>query len=416
MSKPSITHEFTKNFLKLVSGNLIVLGIPIFTAPVNSRLYLPADYGLLGVFLMFVGFFTAVSTSGFCHGMIVSSRKKDIANFFNLSVFSTYISVILSVIAVIISVHVNFIKENGLLFIIFVPVHVLLQSFIGILQTLINKHGRYGILTQGRVIASFSAASIQILFGFLGLGFKGLLITYIVSSLLTLFYYIFLFKREIRQTFKLISSQYSKTIMILNLKYIKYTTPSEIINTLIQQIPIYMFTKFFNAEQLGAYVFSERLLGMPFSVMSGAFTEIFRKNASEEMNRNNNCRESFNRTLKLLLIISLPIFIVIGIASPVLFDFVFGSRWILAGQIASALALMYASRFIVSPLTYVFILRGKQKEDFILHLLMPIWILAVLICLKLFGIDQIVPMMFFYSIGVSVIYILYFYKSYKYSR
>ncbi|MDP2388218.1 MAG: oligosaccharide flippase family protein [Bacteroidota bacterium] len=416
MAKQSLINEFTKNFLKLVSGNVIVLALPIFTAPINSRLFNPKDYGFLGVFLLVVGFFTALSTSGYCHGIIISKSKKDRANFFNLTLYSTVISVFLSLLCTFLLVRFEVFSIPKSNFIYFVSLHVLLQSSIVILQTLINKSGKYGLLTKGRIVASISAAGIQIFLGYAGFGFKGLVIAYVSSSLVTILFYVFAYRYELIKMFRLMSHRYSMTLMRLHIRFLKFSTPSEMINNLIHQVPIYLFTKFFNADQLGAYIFSERLLGMPFSVMSGAFTELFRKSASDELNTSGHCRNSFKSTLKTLLIIAVPVFSVIALGSPFLFEYVFGDKWILSGKIASALSILYFSRFVVSPLTYLFILKQKQKEDFVLHLLMPLWIIAVVYAANFFGFTQIIDMMIFYSCGVSMIYILYFYKSYKFSR
>jgi O-antigen/teichoic acid export membrane protein len=416
MFKQALTNEFTKNFIKLVSGNVIVLALPIFTAPINSRLYDPVDYGLLGIFLLIVGFFTALSTAGFCHGIIVSGRKKDIANFFQLSIYTICISVFLSLIFIFLVARFGLFFKLDTAFAYFVPLHVLLQSLIILLQTLINKTAAYGLLTKGRIIASVSSAVIQISLGYAGMGFKGLVITYICSSVFTFLYYYISYNKELRITYRLISHRYSTKLMRQNMKYISYSTPSEMINNLIHQVPVYLFTKLYSAEQLGAYIFSERLLGMPFSVMSGAFIELFRKSASDELRTSGHCRTSFNRVLKVLLLIAIPGFSIIAFASPLLFETVFGEEWLLAGKIASALSILYFSRFVVSPLTYVFVLKSRQKEDFILHVLLPFWIIAVVWSANYFGFTAITDLMFFYSLGVSMIYILYFYKSYKYSR
>ena len=54
--------EFLKNIITLFSGASIAQLIPVIVAPILSRIYLPEQFGLLGVLMALIGIFSVVAT------------------------------------------------------------------------------------------------------------------------------------------------------------------------------------------------------------------------------------------------------------------------------------------------------------------------------------------------------------------
>ncbi len=369
----------------------------------------------MAFFLLVSGLCSSVATSGFSHGIITSKRTKDLVAFFVLSLSTIVIVSLLSIGIVIFFILYNSqafdFKQFGLL----IPCYIVLISLNSLFQILLNKQGNYSKLSKTRVYAVLVAIIIQITFGILKFGSWGLIGAYFASTLVLNISYILYYKAWIQNNLRLFSFNYSKIIFYRHSDFLKYSTPSDIINSFIHQVPLLSISYFFNQEQTGSYVFAERLLGMPFSIFSSSFGELFRKSAMDELIKVGSCRHSFIKTLKILLIIAAIIFSLIFFLSPILFINVFGEKWAIAGEIASLLSLLYFSRFVVSPLTYVFILKNKQKEDFLLHIIMPLWIVLIIsLSWYLFG-NNFSRIILSYSIGSSLIYFYYFFKSYKLS-
>jgi len=104
----------------------------------------------------------------------------------------------------------------------------------------------------------------------------------------------------------------------------------------------------------------------------------------------------------------------IGIWGQEIFVFILGAKWQEAGKISQILAGMYFFRFIVSPLTYVYYLKGKLKEDFYNHIYFLVSNLFIfLVCIRFFSAYQVLGL---YAINYSLIYLFVFFRSYYFSK
>ena len=113
-------------------------------------------------------------------------------------------------------------------------------------------------------------------------------------------------------------------------------------------------------------------------VLSTAVSEVFRQRASADYARLKNCSEIYKKTFKSLVLIGIGPFLIFLLLSPELFAFVFGSTWRYSGELAQVMALLFFCRFIISPLSSLYYIAGKQKEDFILHGWMAVSTAAVM--------------------------------------
>ena len=71
----------------------------------------------------------------------------------------------------------------------------------------------------------------------------------------------------------------------------------------------------------------------------------------------------FLMTLKTLSMMALLPFLGVMIFGPDLFMVFFGSRWQMAGIFSSVMAPMFFFKFISSPLSYMYFIAGRQRED-----------------------------------------------------
>jgi O-antigen/teichoic acid export membrane protein len=201
-------------------------------------------------------------------------------------------------------------------------------------------------------------------------------------------------------------------------KYIsfpKFVLFSEFINNFINYIPVFLLSKLTGPATVGLYNMSARMLGIPITTVSSAIGEVFRQKAAKEYNETGSCRATFLKTFKALSLISIIPFVVLIFWGGDIFGFIFGERWRQAGVFAQILGVMFYFRFIVSPLTYLYYIAGRQKEDFVLHLLMLLLgFLSILAAWYYFGTEQ--KMLLFYSLAYVLIYVIYFIRSLSFTE
>jgi len=94
-----------------------------------------------------------------------------------------------------------------------------------------------------------------------------------------------------------------------------------------------------------------------------------------------------------------------------LFAFAFGEVWRGAGTIAVWLLPLFALRFIASPLSYMVYIAGKQHID----LLWQIVLLGVVLAALSIPSNHALALQA-YSGGYSILYVIYLWMSYRFSR
>jgi O-antigen/teichoic acid export membrane protein len=198
--------------------------------------------------------------------------------------------------------------------------------------------------------------------------------------------------------------------------FFRFQTPADIINVFTQQLPSFLLSKFaVSPADLGFYGQAYRLMVAPGSIITGAVADVFRQKANQDYVDKGSAIEIFLRTCKILFVMMILPCLMIAIAGPWLFSLLFGQLWATAGVYAQILVIMLLPKFIVSPLSYMYIIARKQVEDFYLHIYILLsTILAFYLGYKFYGTAE--KMLLFFSINYAIIYVIYFFRSYHFAK
>ena len=153
-----------------------------------------------------------------------------------------------------------------------------------------------------------------------------------------------------------------------------------------------------------------RMLGGPISLLGAAVLDVFRQQAAKSWREHGHCRNEYVRTFKVLGGASVLFAVLLAPFSEDLFQFAFGERWSRAGTIALWLLPMFAMRFVASPLSYMFYIAEKQHIDLAWQLSLLGMTLATLLLSPGYG-----TALQAYSLGYSVMYLIYLILSYRFS-
>jgi O-antigen/teichoic acid export membrane protein len=229
----------------------------------------------------------------------------------------------------------------------------------------LNRHKQFRKIVINRVVVSILTASINLVAGFAGLGYSGLIASFFTSQFVSC---IILLIWTYRDFIDSMNSMNLKSIVQNAKTYRRFpllSLPAEAVNTLARQIPTFFLNAYFGAAVVGYYNFSQRLLGLPIGIFSGSIFDVFKQRASSDFARLGNCKDIFNKTSKILTAFSFFPFLFLFLFAPYIFKIVFGAQWLQAGQYTRYLAVLYMARFIVNPLSYVFFITNRQDADFL---------------------------------------------------
>ncbi|MBX7226687.1 MAG: oligosaccharide flippase family protein [Chitinophagales bacterium] len=415
---------YYKDFLTVVSGSALSFLIPLLMSPILSRIYKSSDYGVMAVFMTLVVLFTSAVGSHYLHGIMLQKKKADAWNLIFLCFFINLgISLILlGLISVMSTRFVNFFAKSDTYtsYIYLVPLVVLMNGTSSTMQTWLNANKEYKIISTTRIVNAVSAVVFQISYAIILpliiQGFKpdfsGLIVGYLLSTFLTflliVYYYI---KKNYFEYFRFFSFKRMKELALREKKYMIYAFPNDFLLSFAANLPIMLISKYMTLTEIGNYSFSQKFLGMPISILSNSFLDVFKQEAIEEIHETGSCSKVFFKTLRALSLFGLIPLVTLLLFAPKIFPFVFGSQWVLAGEYAQILSIMYFFNLVSGPLSYVYIIRGKLFEDLVIHGYIILSSAASLyVGYEIFNSSKIMVLLF--TINYCFVYLYYLIRSY----
>lgn len=410
--------EFFRNVVTLMTGTGLSQVITIGITVILTRMYTPEHFGLFALFISVFSIVGNPATGKYDKAILLPKEEKD-------SIHLTIISIGLSVIyaLVILVVFILFRHQLALKlgdpelsnWLLLIPLFIISNSVANSLLVWLNKHKKYAPIAKGRVFKSSITAVVNIVFALIVATGGGLILGEIFGIMSMAIYFCFIsFKNGFLNNL-IISRDNIKRLLKKYKDFPKYNIPSNLINIISAQLPVILLISFFGAATVGFYSLTKRVLDAPMNLMSSAIMEVFRQKAAEDFLNKGNCTDVLLSTVKKLAIISIVPFAIFFFFAPSIFELVFGTEWRFAGEIARVLSFMYAAQFICIPITYVYNIADKQKENFILHIYMLVSTFLSLYLGYFFSFNIINTFLLF-SINYCTIYMVYGYRSYLHSK
>lgn len=391
----------------LACGTLLAQLIVVAISPIVTRIYRPEQLGAYTIILTVVGVLGPI-INGRYDLTIVTARDERDADI--LTVSAILISLVFSAAVgiVFLALYTPLQKIFGNMgWWIFITIPLLVIS--GVTNTLTsynNRHKQYKLIASVSIIRSSIQAAGQIVFGFLSFGTSGLLVSQVVSSICGL-------KRQASfafgnlKRFTTIKKKEIGQVLKDNLNQPLYSTPALLLNTLSYSLINFFISSLYGIRELGFYSLAFRMLVLPVQLVSLNVAQVFFERASEESRVKGNCFNSFRDTSVLLAILTTPVFCLIFLVSEKVFGIIFGAEWARAGTFVALLTPMFAIRFVVTSLTLVLTVNGKQKVEFIWQSVFPILSCFIYVAAKksLFTIERFLILI---SIAYAINYLCIF--------
>ncbi len=343
----------------LIWSNLIVTFISFLSYPIISTLYLPEDYGMYSFIIVSVGVCNIFTNSQYNMSITLSHTESSRVNSFILSVvIGIAISILFSLI---------YLLYNGNLLYFLIFSSLLFGNTLNFnLIMLLTSIKEYKKLATSRIIL----ISISILLQLILYSYHsyGLILSYVISLWITNIVLFFFLKNYIYIHWKFLSKRKTKYIILKFINLVKYGMPSDLINGIVGNFPTFIIEKYFSLHQLGLFNFAQKITMLPNGVISNAIGETFRQSAREELNKNKNTSSSFKKYLTTLFLANFFMYTAILLFVSYFFNWVIDPKWNDSIHIIIILSALYFLRGIVSPLTFLYQLYHKQKEDFLSHL------------------------------------------------
>lgn len=353
--------KYFKNLLTLITGAGVSQFLPVVFSPVLGRIYSPHEFGVLAIFMALCSIFGMISTGMYELSIMLPEKDKTA---YNLLIWVVFLSFGLSVIL--------FVLLKLACFIPFVAQWEKLLSYdyllpfgifsIGIFQGYtywLNRIKNYKKLNTLRIGQSIIIVIVSILFGYFGFKKSGLIFGFLVGGIFTTtLLLIDLFKLK----YDYDKNEIYESIRLYN-NYPRLILPSSLVNTTASYAPVFFISRFFDNFIAGSYSMSARVLTAPVSIISVIMGQMYYKKITDLIHlKTSSIFPEFKKNTIMLLLISMTIFIPLFFFGKEIVLIVFGNQWDKAGDYIEILALATLVKFVVSPLSSIFLATNKLKN------------------------------------------------------
>jgi O-antigen/teichoic acid export membrane protein len=416
--KNFISKETFKNLGTLMGGTALAGIMPIIAAPIIARLYSPEFYGIFGLFTTISTLIGIIAYSHYPQSIMIVKENNSAKQAVWFSLFLTAAVSLLTLLIILILYTYISDYANGVLrfWFFFIPLAVFLAGVNNVLNTWANRIKHYRRLAYNRIIQSFLTLFTQIIFGIYFKTELGIMLGFFVGQIVgIILLWIDFTSKENDVNIGKPNLIECKNIAIDFRKLAVLSVPIEMLNNLANQAPVFLLQKYGGSVAVGNYSYATKFLTLPIQFISNSFGDLFKQKSGQAYHETGDARSLFFKTFKVLFLLGLIPYFVLGFFSPQLFAFFFGDKWLNAGAFASALSVLYFLKFVVSPLTFTIFLAKKFTLDLIITIgLFISTSLALYIGLMFFP-NSIMPIWLF-SFVYSLNYIFTFFISLYYTK
>lgn len=358
--------RFAENVATLSAGTAVAQAVSLAAAPIITRLYTPADLGLLSLFTSFLGV-AAVGTSLKYELGIMSARdESEAAQLTWASVMFCFPMSILSAAIMLLAVRFNWFGFGELptyAVWVLLPTLALTGIYMALRYWSIRKQ-RFGMVSGTFIAQHASRSAAQLGLGFVAAGAGTLVIGEAAGRAVSA---AALLRREwesVASLRRLSAPGELRSALLRHRELPLYSLASSLIDTLAANLTIPLLIALYGAAAGGEYGLVMRVLSVPVALISSSVADAFHSRLALCVRDTPSAALSlFWRTAGALLLMGLGPAIILGVGGERLFRVVFGGQWGAAGLLAAISVPWFLSQFVVSPLSrLVFVLRGQVSK------------------------------------------------------
>lgn len=392
---------FLFNFSKILGAAFIAQIIPLSISPIISRIYSVEDIGVQGVVFSIVGFCWIFSTLRYDNVIIIDRLVNPIRNFITVKKITVITSILLAVIFILfINQLLKYFNLNEPLALLIIPVIVYINSSYELLIIYNNRVSNFDNISKIKVFQSSVSGAFQLVFGFMGFNYFGLILAPLISKFLP---YV---KSKLIRIFFISPKLDKKDLVLINKhkKFPLFDLPSNLINNLSLQLPLIFLASNYSLAISGAYFMTQRVLQIPITLISHSFLEVFKEKICNQENQFK-LRKIMLDSLVLILISSFVPFVLLFLFVEDLIIIFLGENWTIAAKFAKILVPSLFFRFISYPLSYIILLKKKQHVNLLFNVI-SLTIVVILFSSKIDVYDLILKLSILFS-AQSIIKIFY---------
>lgn len=336
--------------------------ILVAVSPILTRLFGPEEFGIYGLVLSISTLVAILVTLRVDHGIIVAPSDEQAKSVAILALSMGFAGSILGSLAgTAYALLIHGIEHAHLLvWSVFGPAVSFLTAANRTLTLYNNRLKRFSLVSSARLAQSVLFAASAIAIGLLSFTTYGLIYGLLIGNLV----FVLMLARNLLPLHRVGKSE-AAGILKSNRDFIRFSLPADLVNTLASRMPVILFPVFFGLQETGFLSLAYQVIATPSRFVGKAIGEVFYSHAAREYETSGTCWQSARKVAWILILLGVPGFTILLLFAEPLFGLVFGEEWTLSARYTQILTPMLLINFVVSPLSVVFYITGRQRDDFL---------------------------------------------------
>lgn len=368
------------------------LSVQFISNLVLARLLTPADFGTIGILMVFIMLSNIFVDSGFSASLI---QKKSITDIDKSTVFYTNLVMAVSVYCVIFifsPLVASFFNIPELTYLLrILEIIVIIDAFCAIQNTLLMRDMNFKRLTKIKLVSIIVAASVSIALAYWGMGVWALIIQYLLYSILRTtitwavanWHPIFAFSKE---SFKTLFSYGSKLLMSTFVAelYINF-----------QQI---LIGRFYTPSDLGYYSQARQFQQIPTGTISQVINSVAFPAYAKIQDDRKRLKEMFRQNVRVVCFLNTPLMVLLAVIAEPLIVLLYSEKWIGSIGYFQFLCVCFGILLVIHQCS-LSVLKAVGRSDYVLKLEIVkkiLGIILILLGIKIWGLWGIL-----YALGIN---------------
>jgi O-antigen/teichoic acid export membrane protein len=316
--------------LVMGAGGGLAQFITIFSTPIITRIYSPADYAAWALLMSLIVFIGAIATLRYELAIVLPEKQEDAANVFVLAILCSLGFMIFAIplFSCFGTTFLNVTSTQDLA--PWIKWSPLLIGNLGIYAACSSwciRTKRFSLLAGAGVVLSLFTAVAQITAGFVGspsssrlmLGtFLGQLSASVVLAFL-------IFATEKKEVFSAVTWKGMLEVGKRYRSYPTYMTPYSILSVLQERFLIFIMGSFGANKELGYYAFSSRMVNVPVGFFASAVRPVFFQKAASTHPRD--LEWVLLRAIDFIIRVATPFWVFFLFFASDIYAVIFGNEW-----------------------------------------------------------------------------------------
>ena len=364
--------RFARSVTVLAGGAALAQALSLTASPFLTRLYTPDNFGVLGVYASFLSLFSGIA--GLRYELAIPLPEED-AEALNILVLTFFIVIFSSCLVglgtwlfgsdIVRLANVEALEP----YLWLLPLSVLMVGMYQTFNYWAVRKKTFAELAQTRLNQGLGLVTTQLGLGLFSVGPIGLILGQVVGQAAGVGT---LFRSAYTEHAHLLKDVRGVTLLSEAKRYKQfplYTTWAGFANTLSTQLPTLLFAALFSPAIAGFYMFANRILNAPLSLLGQAVGQVFHGDAAQARREGMLAPQTL-QAFKQLIRLGVGPLILFTVAGPDIFRVVFGETWRIAGVYAQWLTPWLIIVFITSPLSTLVSVLEYQAQGLIFQLIL----------------------------------------------